>query len=794
MEKKKKKGLKQKKKLAVLDAHAVIHRAYHALPDFSSPRGEPTGALYGLVTMLLKTINDIKPEYIAACFDLPEPTYRHKAYDEYKAGRAKADEALIIQLERAKDIFRAFNIPIYAAAGFEADDVIGTIAEETKKNENLEVVIVSGDMDTLQLVDGSRVKVLTLRRGIKDTVMYDERSVKKRFGFLPEQLSDFKGLRGDPSDNIPGVRGIGEKTATKLIVSFSKIENILEVAEHDPDRLKKEGLKERIIKLLLDNAEEARFSKMLATIRTDAPIDFSLSECEWKEGFDHDKVTALFSELGFRSLLSRLDEIGVVKSKTSEENEEEGMDERKIKELAVATWLINSDITQPEKGDILNFFECRTLSEAYTKATKALKEDGLMRVFENVEKPLISIIEEMQRRGVKIDRKELRKIKKEYEKELDKQEKKIRELAGKTFNINSPKQLGEVLFVDLGLSVKNHKKTSTGAKSTRESELEKLKGEHPIIEEIMNYREIAKLLSTYVEPILSVTDKKDRLHAEFIQTGTTTGRFSSINPNLQNIPVSSERGRRIRDVFVATEGYTLAAFDYSQIDLRAAALLSGDEKLVSVFKSGGDIHTAVASEVFGVPEKKVDNEMRRKAKVINFGIMYGMGVNALKQNLGTSQSEARLFLDRYFERFSTLAHYMEEIKNSARDLGYTKTLLGRRRYVAGLNSPVPYIRAGAERMAVNAPIQGTAADIIKRASVLVQAFLEEEKAGSKAHLLLQVHDELVFEVAEDFFEQFINSTKKIMESVLEKEGHGEVPLEVHVKAGRSWGKMKKIPR
>lgn len=781
---------KNKKKLVLLDAHAIIHRAYHALPDFTSPKGEPTGALYGLVTMVLKTIKDLNPDYIVACFDVPEPTYRHDVYSEYKAGRAKIDDALIIQLKKSKDLFKALNIPIYEAVGFEADDVIGTIAKETKKDKNLSVIIASGDMDTLQLVEGERVRVLTLKKGIKDTVLYNEEKVLERFGFPPKLLTDFKGLRGDPSDNIPGIQGIGEKTATKLIVSFGQIEKILKIAEKAPEKILETGLKKRVIKLLTENKEEAVFSKMLATIRLDAPIDFSLPNKKWKEGFDFKKTSDLFMELGFRTLINRFEEINGKKNSFKENKETIKIQQKK--ELIVATWLIDSNLTQPTDTDILNKFNSQTLSEAYEKAMKTLKEKKLNTIFERIEKPLIPIIEKMTERGVVIDIKELQKIKKEYQKETKKQEKKIWDLAGKEFNINSPKQMGEVLFDDLNLSIKNHKKTSTGAKSTKESELLKLKGEHRIIDEIIDYREVNKILSTYIEPILKMVDKKGRLHAEFVQTGTTTGRISSNNPNLQNIPVSSEKGRRIRDVFVSTSGFSFVALDYSQIDLRVAALLSGDKKLITAFKNKEDIHSTVASEVFNVPKQKVDNEMRRKAKVINFGILYGMGVNSLKQNLKTSQSEAKDFLNQYFNRFSTLADYIEEVKQSAHQLGYTKTLLGRYRYIAGLNSPIPYIRAGAERMAVNAPIQGTAADIIKKASVSVQEFLDKKNKNNEAFLLLQVHDELIFEVTDDFLTEFTDSVVNIMEVVLEKEGYTEVPLEVHVKKGKSWGKMEKI--
>ncbi|MFP4022243.1 MAG: DNA polymerase [Candidatus Paceibacterota bacterium] len=784
---------RKEKTIVLIDAHAVIHRAYHALPPFSSSKGEPTGALYGLVTMLLKAINDLEPDLLIACFDVPEPTYRHKAYDAYKAGRVKAEDDLKAQLQRAKDVFLAFGIPIYESVGFEADDIIGTITEILKKEKDLSIIIASGDMDTLQLVDKDKVRVFTLKKGIKDTIIYNEKAVLERFGFSPELLPDFKGLCGDPSDNIPGIKGIGEKTAKSLIASFGELEEILKTAEEEPEKIKKAGVTERIINLLLQNKEEARFSKMLATIRKDAPLDFSLPQNNWKDSVDAEKVNKLFSELDFRSLIGRFKEtVGLPKKDQSEKNESSKITEKQYKELKVASWLLNSELTQPEKDDILSLFATSDLTSAYSKAMKALQENELNDVFERIERPFIEIVEKMSKRGIKIDTKELKEIKKEYEQDLKKEEKRIKKQAGSDFNINSPQQLGEVLFNKLGLHTKNLKKTSTGSLSTRESELVKLKDKHPIIEEILTYREINKLLTTYIEPLLSMVDENEVIHAEFLQTGTTTGRISSSNPNLQNIPISTERGRKIRNVFVAREGYTLVACDYSQIELRVAAILSGDEKLVAVFKEGGDIHSAVASEVFEVPEQEVDKEMRRKAKVINFGIMYGMGVNALKANLDTSQAEAREFLNKYFERFSGLAKYIEEVKRSAHDLGYTKTLFGRRRYVAGLNSSVPYIRAGAERAAVNAPIQGTAADIIKRAAVLVRSFLQEEKKEDKAFLLLQVHDELVFEVLDGLYQDFIHNAKAIMESVLVKEGYKEVPLEVNVEKGKSWGKMDKF--
>ncbi len=781
----------KKETLILLDAHAIIHRAYHALPEFSSPKGEPTGALYGLSTMLMKVIDEFNPEYMVACFDMPEPTYRHKAYEEYKSGRKKTDDALISQLERAKDVFNAFGIPIYESSGFEADDIIGTLAEQTKKSKNISVIIASGDMDTMQLVDGERVQVYTLKKGIQDTVIYNEEAVKKRFDFTPELLPDFKGLRGDPSDNIPGVSGIGEKTATTLITSFGDLEKIYKLVKKNPEKLKEVGIKERIINLLLEQEEEAFFSRELASIRIDAPIELSLKECRWREVYNEKEALDMFSDLGFRSLIERFKK-AMGNSKELEESNDKDKDfpSEKKKELAVMVWLLDSNLTQPSEEDILNFTKSKNLSEAYKKAEKEIKENSLSFIYEKIEKPLIKVIDKMHEVGVLIDKKKLSELKKEYSKEMEEVQKEIWEKAGEEFNISSPKQLGEILFDKLGLLIKGHKKTSTGARSTKESELIKLQGEHLIIDDILLYREISKLLSTYIEPISKMTDSDGRLRAEFSQTGTTTGRLSSNHPNLQNIPVNSERGRKIRGAFISEKEYSLFAFDYSQIELRIAAILSGDEKLNGVFSEGGDIHTATASEILEVSPSKVDSEMRRKAKVINFGILYGMGVNALKANLGTTQSEAREYLNKYFEKFSTLAKYIDEIKTEAHRKGYTETLFGRRRYVTGLNSHIPYIRAGAERAAINAPIQGTSADIIKRAMVLISEELEKNDLQNNVRLLMQVHDELIYEIKDSKREEVSNTIKKIMENILKEEKDIHLPIDVKIKRGGNWNALK----
>lgn len=794
----KKKDQEFTKRVVLLDAHAILHRAYHALPDFTSPTGEPTGGLYGFVTMVLKIADEIKPDYLIACFDLPEPTHRHVAFEAYKAQRKKADDALVAQMIRSRDVCAAFSIPVYEKAGFEADDVLGTIVEDLKEQKDVEIVIASGDMDTLQLVDGKKVQVYTLKKGIKDTIMYDEKGVIERYGFGPALIPDYKGLRGDPSDNIPGIAGIGEKSATELITNFGSLEDMYKALAAHPDRFEKTGIKKRIVGLLKDGEEEARFSKELATIRRDAPIDFSLPEKEWRESIAIETVAALFGELGFRSLMSRVrqffgagNDVQEQEKDTSEKKEREEVSNDVLHETAVALWLLHSDTTNPTKEDILDYAKTDSFGEARAKIMRELQGESVARVFHEIEQPLISVIDGMEACGVLIDVPYLRQLSEEYHARLGAIEERIWRHAGSHFNINSPKQLGEVLFGTLGLSVKGMKKTASGAQSTRESELEKLKGMHPIVDDILEYREFQKLLSSYIDNIPNMVGTDGRLHARFSQAGTTTGRMSSQNPNLQNLPIRTDAGRAIRRAVVADKGCVLAVFDYSQIELRVAAFLSGDEKLIEVFTHNGDIHRAVAAEVFGVPPEMVDAEMRRRAKIINFGILYGMGVNALRAQLGTDRAEAQHFLDEYFKRFAGVRHYVDRIKNETRRTGYTETLFGRRRYFEGLRSPMPHIQAQAERMAINAPIQGTQADIIKIAMVRIDRMLKEKKWEKDARLLLQVHDELVYEIPEEKKDRIIPEIKNIMEHVLTQEQTSGVPLVAEVKIGKNWGEMER---
>ncbi|MEK7604385.1 MAG: DNA polymerase [Patescibacteria group bacterium] len=792
-----------KKRIVLLDSHAIIHRAYHALfaAELTGPDGAPTGALYGLVSMLLKIVTDLKPDYIAACFDLAGPTIRHEAYADYKGTRAKTDDALSQQIDASRKVFEAFSIPLYEKEGYEADDLLGTIAHEVKKSAD--VIIASGDMDTLQLVDDARVRVYMPKKSINDTMLYDEKAVIERFGFGPALIPDYKGLRGDPSDNIKGVPGIGEKTATELITAFGSLEKIYATLKkkNGEDVFLEKGIKARIIGLLKEYEEDARFSKALATIRLDAPIAFSLPEKPWGENVDASRVLALCDDLGFRTLRERVKT--VLKKETPFFNDAdfegepepapEDVDPQLFAEAQVMLWLISSEFTNPSLDDVLAFTKERALPAAHTVLVAEIKKLGRVEeVYENIEKPLIPIVREMGAHGVKIDKEVLADLAKKYNAELHEIEQKIYKAAGREFNVSSPKQLGEVLFDELKIIPDKQKKTAGGQRSTRESELEKIKDEHPIVADILEYRELKKLLGTYIENLPLMLDSDDRLHAEFLQTGAVTGRMASQNPGMQNIPLRTERGRAIRHAFIASEGYTLLGLDYSQIELRIAAILSGDEKLCAIFKNGRDVHQEVAAQVFGVVPEQVYAEMRRRAKIINFGILYGMGVNALRSQLGSTTAEAHQFLDDYFATFKTLAEYLESTKGFARKHGYTETLFGRRRQFPEMKSSLPYVRAQAERMAINAPIQGTQADIIKLAMVRIDDLLRKEGKQDDAHLLLQVHDELVYEIRTEEVAELGAKIKQIMESVLPMSETRGVPITATMKAGKDWGSMQPL--
>jgi DNA polymerase-1 len=582
-----------------------------------------------------------------------------------------------------------------------------------------------------------------------------------------------------------------------------------ELEKGHEDRFLKAGITPRIVQLLKDNKEEAEFSKMLATIRRDAPVTFTLPEKTFKENLDIKKVTKLWMELEFRTLVQRLqkavgneegkkeigkeakmENVGEVPTATSLFSQPSAVNAQDFNQTAVALWLVNSNLTNPTLEDMLNFANTDSYEEAKKVIFAELDKRNVRKVYTSIELPLIPITEKMEKHGIKVDHILLQKLSKTYHAEANRLEKEIWKHAGMEFNISSPKQLGEVLFDKLNLTAKNMKKTAGGARSTKESELEKLRDLHPIVPMIFEYRELTKLLSTYIDAIPPLLDKDNRLHSHLVSAGSTTGRMASINPNLQNIPIRSDLGRAIRGAFISEKGFKLCAFDYSQMELRIAAFLSGDEKMIEIFRKGEDVHASVASFVFKVSQDQVTAEMRRQAKAINFGMIYGMGVTSLQKSIGTTRAEAQKFYDDYFKTFSTLANYLNDVKAETGRRGYTETFYGRRRYFEGINSKIPFIKAAAERMAINAPIQGTEADVIKLAMIEIDRYIVENKLEEDVFALLQVHDELVYEIRDARAEKVADEITKIMESVMDPKDTKGVILKAEAAIGENWGELK----
>ena len=825
---------KEKKNiLVILDAHALIHRSYHALPSFTSPSGEPMGAVYGVSVVLLKLIRELEPTHIAAAFDREEPTFRHIAYENYKATRTQTKSDLVPQFDKTKEVFKAFGIPIYEVPGFEADDIIGTLVERFKKEKNLTIIIASGDMDTLQLVDGKRVEVYTLRKGLEDTIIYDEEKVRERFGFAPALIVDFKGLKGDPSDNIIGVKGIGEKTATEIIQHYGTIDEMYK-------KLKKEKetpvwMKERIRNLLLENEEEALFSKELATMRLDVPVTSSLEDLEWR-GMHAENVRKIFQRFNFSSLVARIpkdaketkpaSEIKHLADTSLQTNEVAllvkngelfACDGRNVFSVTKdqSAMLAGKEIIAADSKAVYNFlglsfpvrfdltlaswvcdsdqriFALEDINETFALERKyraRIEKENLSDIYYNFELPLAPVLVLMEETGILIDKEALGVIKKKVDKELATLKAKILSVSQEQFDINSPKQLSHILFEVLKLPTKGIKKTGTRAVSTQFSELAKLRGEHPIIEFLIRYRELAKLLSTYISVLPDLAAADGRIHTTFNQTGTSTGRLSSSNPNLQNIPIRTELGKEIRRAFVADKGFELVSFDYSQVELRIAAALSGEEKLITFFSEGNDVHSRTAAEIFHVKLGDVTSEMRRRAKTINFGILYGMGARALAHSIGVSQEEAECYLEEYSREFPGIDEYRMRVVDAGRREGYVETLFGRRRYLPNLRSSFDFVRKEAERMAFNAPIQGTSADLIKRAMVEISRELNISRGNEDIKMLLQVHDELVFEIRAKEIAAYAQKIRKIMERAPEL----KIPIIVDAKSGPNWHSMKAI--
>jgi len=732
------------KTLLVIDANSLIHRAFHALPPLANSRGEMTNAVYGFVSILLRAIKELNPEYIAAAFDVAGPTERHKEFAEYKATRKKAPDELYNQFPFVKEFLEAFQIPIYEKEGFEADDIIGTIAKKAVKQKDVKIVIVSGDMDTLQLIE-ENIQVYTMRKGVQDTVLFDKDAVQKKFdGLQAHQVVDYKGLRGDPSDNIPGVIGVGEKTAIQILKEFNSIENLYKALDKGKTSLKP-ALKEK----LESQKDNAVLSKKLATINVSVPISWDIQDASWKQ-YDEKKVRRLLERFEFGSLMKRLP----------------GIKTQKTEELAGQGGLFRE--------------------ESFSKIERLYQDKVFSKKIYEVEKKLVPVLRNMEKAGIKIDKRYFDGLGKDMKEQIAVLKKKIHALAGKEFNVNSTQQTSEILFGDLQLPTRGLKKTPKGVISTASPELEKLKDEHGIVERILAYREVQKIYTTYVKPLPELADEKNRIHTYFDQFGAATGRISSLNPNLQNIPNQGEWGRMIRKGFVAEKGSKFVSFDYSQMELRIAAHITGDPTLISFFEKGADIHQMTAAVVFGVEADRVTPEMRYRAKALNFGILYGMGSQGFAKSAGISVHDARDFIENYFVQFPRIQEYAQEAKQQAREEGYVETLFGRRRYLPEIHSEMPQLRAAAERMAVNHPIQGTLADITKIAMVEIAEKIP--KQNDEWNMLLQIHDELLFEVRDDIIEHIAGD----ISSIMEQSGALRVPVVVDMKQGDNWGEMEKL--
>ena len=707
-------------KLMILDSNSILNRAFYGMPPLTTRSGEPSGAVYGFLNILLKLIAQEKPDYIAAAFDVKAKTFRHELYDGYKAQRKPPAPEFVSQIAVAKELLDALRIHRIEQPGFEGDDIIGSL---THKFSEAECVIVTGDKDSLQLIDGhTRVLLSVPSRSGSESVVYDAQTVREKLGVSPEQVIDLKAIMGDSSDNVPGVPGIGEKGAVALLSAFETLDGVY---AHLDDPSIKPGTRKK----LEEGKESAYLSRRLVTIRTDMELTCSLDDLRLVEPDEaHYSVDAILRE--------------------------------------------QLNVTTDGETSAVSFFLA-----AREKMTHALRDGGMLSLYTEVEQPLTAVLAQMEHDGFCLDKQRLS----EFGQMLDAR---IRELtasiyfcAGREFNIQSPKQLGEVLFDDLGLPV--YAKTKTGY-STNAEVLEKLRGYHEIVDLILEYRRLTKLNSTYVAGFVDQIDETGRIHSIFHQTITQTGRISSSEPNLQNIPVRQPLGRQLRKLFTAAPGCLLIDADYSQIELRVLAFLSQDEKMLSGFRDGVDVHTKTASEVFGVPIDLVTPEMRSRAKAVNFGIVYGISDFSLAADIHVSRKEAKQYIENYFATYHGIKEYLDETVLKARANGYVTTLFGRRRYIPELAVQNHNVRAFGERVARNTPIQGTAADLLKIAMVRVAQRLREE--GCRARIILQVHDELILECPKDE----VDAASRILQEEMEQAGGKGIPLKVDIGVGEDW--------
>ena len=777
------------KTLLLIDAYAMIYRAYYAFiraPRMNS-RGENTSAVFGFVVTFEDLLKRLKPTHIAVAFDPAGPTFRHEAFEQYKAQRQETPEDIRWAVPRIKQILNAMNVPVLEVAGYEADDVIGTLAHQAEK-EGFEVYMATPDKDYGQLVSDHVFMYRPRHTGGFEKLGPQE--VCEKYGLQSQlQVIDLLGLMGDSSDNIPGCKGVGEKTAVQLLQQFGSIENLLA----NTDQLK--GALQRKVQ---EQVEDIRFSRFLATIKTDVPITFDAQALLCQEK-DWERLAPLYRELEFNSLLKQApSDVANIPSLTTKLTKKAKPQEATLDLFAA----IETDTTPlPLRKDtegILNNHETATDSlegrlvsyllnpeVAYNPSQpiqwETLKADSaLWNLYQEVELPLSSILREMEQAGVRLDVGMLKQAEVQLDEELQVLEQQIYASAETTFNINSPKQVGEVLFDQLKLDAKA-KKSKTGQYSTSEEVLLALKPKHPVVGMILAYRELKKLISTYISALPTyINPETGKIHTTYNQTVTATGRLSSSNPNLQNLPISSERGQLIRQAVIPDDGCMFLSADYSQIELRLMAHFSQDPHLVEAFRSGQDIHAATAAKIFNVPIEEVTKDQRRQAKTANFGIIYGISAFGLAQQLDCSRSEAKALIDGYFAAFPGVIDYIERQKELARQQGYAITLFGRKRYLPDILSHNATVRSFAERNAVNSPIQGTAADIIKMAMVTIHRRLKEE--GLKAQMIMQVHDELNFNVPLDEVEQ----VREIVVSEMQNVVHLTVPLIADCGVGKNW--------
>ena len=884
----------EKPTLFLIDGSNYVYRAYYAIRELSNSKGFPTNAIYGFTTMLLKLLRDWKPQYIAVVFDLKGPTFRHEAFEAYKATRRPTPDDLILQIPYIKDILHGFSIPVLERQGLEADDIIGTLARKYA-DKNIKTVIVSGDKDMMQLVSDNIMMIDTM----KDKT-YDVEAVKERFGVGPEKVIEILGLTGDQSDNIPGVPGIGPKTAQRLIEEFGSVEGVLQNIDKVRNPKTRESLR--------SFADQARMSHSLAKIKTDADFDLDLESARYS-GPDNEVLQPLFKEFEFSSLLQELkikDESikgqyglllteaefaalierlvnvkefafdivasmdapmladivgisicmspaeafyiplshaymgvpqqlksrdvlkGLTPSLSSQGIKKHGHDMKNAMiilarrgvdlqglgcDTMVAPYILNpskhnfelADVVRDHLGrqithpkDLIGSgakavpfsvipvekvrdYACRRADAVLVLAAalhEKIAEEGFKDLYYEVEMPLISVLAVMEKKGVLVDTKLLTAMSREIEQLMSLTEEKIYQLAGEKFNISSPKQLQVVLFEKLGLP--KGRKTKEGH-STDIEVLTNLARSHELPAEILSYRTMAKLRSTYIDALPSLINQDTgRIHTSYNQTVTATGRLSSSNPNLQNIPIRTPEGKRIRQAFIAPDGWEIVSADYSQIELRILAHLSDDKVLIDAFMDDADIHTATAANIFGVFPEIVTVEMRRQAKVINFGILYGMSAFGLSKELNVPQKTAQAYIDEYFNKYREVRAFLDTIIANARKDGFVSTLLNRRRYLTEINSSNAPVRQFAERMAINTPIQGTAADLIKVAMINISNLIVKRRL--RVSMIMQVHDELVFEVHSNEKEEVIALVKKEMEEVIKL----KVPLKVDIFSGRNW--------